>query len=165
MANKLIVEGMQLRVWQLNAGGVLILIDEDGGYYHTLLNPKEYADQQALATAALAAAAAPAVSTGKTYLPVTVSDTIQLRATGEKANTLLAKCGTWWKVMSGHAGGTPVRPHPQWFLKSLDRKQQGLPIIKGFTFENLWINKQDDPQFEIVRVCPCPKEFNYKEYS
>jgi hypothetical protein len=113
--------------------------------------------------AAVPVAAAQVVSTGKTVLLVRIDDTIRLRSLNERSTPILNKCGHWWKVVQAQV--TRDGRKDRWYLRSLTRKQQGLRPIPGFNFENLRIDKQDDPNFEVDRVCPFPKEFNYKEYE
>jgi hypothetical protein len=99
----------------------------------------------------------PVVSTGKIMLIVHVDDTIQLQAKTERGETCLNKCGPWWKIQSA--------TKDKWFLRSLTRKQQGLPQLAGHTFDNMWLDKADDQHFDIIRVCPFPKEFKHREYE
>lgn len=104
------------------------------------------------------------VSSGKIKLKVTIDDIICLHSKVATATNLLNKCGHWWKIVGANERANQTRP-PQWFLRSLTRKEQGLTNVPNLTFENLWIDKEDDPNYEILRVCPFPKEFNYKEYD
>ncbi len=97
------------------------------------------------------------VSTGKTHLLVRVDDIIQLRAKDEYSQTQLDKCGSWWRIKAA--------TKDKWFLASLPLKEQGLRPVPGFFFENRWLFKADDLYMEIIRVCPFPKVFVYKEYQ
>lgn len=168
MPNKLLAEGMLLRISRLDlAGNTIIACDDESGsssYYELQLSSRHHIEQTLVAAKLRTATESQTISSGKTILEIHMDDTIQLMAKTDKARTQLEKCGTWWKITQAHSGGTPVRPFPQWFLRSLTRKQQGLPLIRHFNFENMWIRKECDQDYDIVRVCPCPKEFNYKEY-
>lgn len=97
------------------------------------------------------------VSSGKILLDVHVDDTVKLRANTTSGLPLLTKCGQWWKILKGTSD--------RWYLRSLTRKEQGLDKISNHTFDYLWIEKQNDPVYTIVKVVPFPTEFNHKEHN
>lgn len=104
-----------------------------------------------------AAVADPQVSSGKLVLEVHVDDTIKLRAKNQAALPLLEKCGQWWKIASA--------TNDRWYLRSLSRKEQGLSKIASYSFDYLWLFKQDDPKYEIVKVVAYPTTFNWREHK
>lgn len=99
----------------------------------------------------------PQVSSGKILLEVHVNDTIKLRAKSKEALPLLEKCGQWWKIMSATVD--------RWYLRSLSRKEQGLSNIASYSYDNLWLYKQDDLKYEIVKVVSYPTTYNHKEHG
>lgn len=103
---------------------------------------------------------------------IRMGDVIQLVAKTPAGTAMIERRGSWWRTIQAH-DHDPKKPHlagtrpPSWFLKSLTRKEQGLPAIAGdkkSPFDNMWIRKHDDPDYRIVNICSFPKEFKHKEW-
>ena len=103
---------------------------------------------------------------------VRMGDILQLVPLTDTAKTMLERRGAWWRTVQAH-DHDPKKPHvpgtrpPSWFIKSLTRKEQGLPAIGGdkkSPFDNMWIQKRSDPNYRIINICSFPKEFKHKEW-
>jgi hypothetical protein len=162
MARKLLQEGMTLKIQRVR-NHEFLLVDDCGCAYDFMLSPEDEHEQATL-RAELIPKLSPIVSSGKTILEVHIDDTVCLRSKSEQTTATLNRCGHWWKIVQASAV-SEAHPKARWFLRSLTLKEQGLRPRHGFSFENLWIDKENDPCFEIVRVCPNPKPFNYREYE
>jgi hypothetical protein len=106
---------------------------------------------------------------GKAVVHVRVDDIIRLRPKNTHAQEKLNYRGQWWKIVSG--SGIPLssqvstaRP-PSWYIRSLPRSKQGLPAIAGAGEDIMYIQKEDDPNYEIIQVCPCPTPFRWQDYK
>lgn len=105
---------------------------------------------------------------------VRMGDILQLVPLNCQGEARVARRGAWWRVVAAHdydrtkpPPATASNRPPSWFLKSLTRKEQGLPVVPGdkkSPFENIWIWKAGDLDYRILNICSFPKEFKPKDW-
>lgn len=100
---------------------------------------------------------------------VHMDDVIQLAGTTEFGQGKLQRFGSWWKVLQAYdydrRHPAPSGRQPSWYVRSLLRKEQGLPNVAGPKFDVMWLLKQGDPHFQVINICAFPREFKHKEWK
>lgn len=95
---------------------------------------------------------------GVACLPVAILDIVQLRAKLNSSAPPLHSYGEWWKVTRVFNS----RIHGlQWCVRSLSKREKG--IVNDI--HELFICKVNDPNYEIVNVCPSSQAFDPKNYT
>lgn len=107
----------------------------------------------------------PNIQQGAVLLAFTVGDSICLEGRNEATASSLRSMGKWWRVISGISPNINTGRPAQWHLQSLPRREQGIKIGSSAVSHTLNINKENDPGFRVIHVCPAVKKFNYKDYE
>ncbi len=94
---------------------------------------------------------------------VRMNDAIRLKARNDMAEHPIARFGQWWKVVNAM-----VRQgqQEQWLIRSMTKAEQGSRFAGTVKFtDSRYILKLNDPDFEIIDLCPFPEPIDPKKYD